>query len=94
MPSINGAIMTEISQLKSVKQYVLSGATLVANQVLKEVDNTQGGSWNTKTQAKRYALAIKILNIDLTYDVNDNNNILCQIAKDIMSIIDQTYFLY
>lgn len=94
MPSINGAVMTAISETKEVKGFVLAGTSIVAKQVLQEVDNSQGGSWNPKTQAKRYALANKILNIDLSDDNSDADNILCQIAKDVMNTISQDYFLF
>lgn len=86
--------MTAISEIKEIKAFVLAGASIVAKKVLQEVDNNQGGSWNPKTQAKRYALANKILNIDLSDDNSDADNILCQIAKDVMNTISQDYFLF
>ena len=94
MPSINGAVQTALSETKFVKQFVLAGASIVAKQVLLEVDNNNGGAWNTKTQAKRYALANKILNIDLSDDESDADNVLCQIALDIMNTLSQDYFLF
>lgn len=85
MPSFNQSVLTEITNLQSVKNIVAGGATLKANAVLQE---QAGGQWNAKTLAKRQALAKRIL------DSDEMDDVYSAIAMQFGLLIDPAYWLY
>lgn len=85
MATFSAAGQTALSETKYVKEFTLAGASIFAKSVLQETT----GTYNAKVQAKRYALARKILSMSTE---DDDTQVLSALARMIMNEVDQVYF--
>lgn len=83
MATYNSSVITSISDLEEVREIVLAGANIRANQILLE-----NGAFPIKVQDKRKSLAKRIKNSD------SKDEVLSGIALDIMQQVDPTFFNY